>query len=118
MPFPPAQLILKRLAQFFFLFSFQLSFASAPSDSGQAVAVRVEKLPALGSLIFDEIWSKSIPVVNFVQRELHEGMPATERTEVRLLYDDNAIYVGVSCYDSLPEGIVVGSECQIHAAFL
>jgi len=53
------QLILKRLVQFFFLFSFQLSFASAPSDSVQAVAVKVEKLTGLGSLIFDEIWSKS-----------------------------------------------------------
>ena len=46
------------------------------------------------------------PVADFVQTEPVEGQPATERTEVRILYDDKAIYVGVICFDSEPSRIV------------
>ena len=42
----------------------------------------------------------------FIQTEPTEGLPATERTEVRILYDDRAIYIGVICFDSEPSRII------------
>jgi hypothetical protein len=41
-----------------------------------------------------------------VQAEPFEGQPASESTEVRLVYDDEAIYVGVTLHDSNPSQIV------------
>jgi hypothetical protein len=41
----------------------------------------------------------------FVQRDPHSGSPATERTEVRVLYSANALYVGVRAFDSAPDRI-------------
>ncbi|MBI1805200.1 MAG: carbohydrate binding family 9 domain-containing protein [Ignavibacteriae bacterium] len=108
MPSAPEQTHLKRLVQFFFsaLFSLQLSYSAEQADSAVAVAVKVGKPPSLGGILTDETWNKAAPITNFIQRELHEGMPATERTEVRIVYDDNAIYVGVWCYDSVSHEIV------------
>ena len=46
-------------------------------------------------------------MTGFVQTEPDEGEPATERTEVRILYDDKYIYIGVMCYDSDPSQVIV-----------
>jgi len=42
----------------------------------------------------------------FLQREPNEGEPATERTEISVLYDERNIYFGIKCYDSEPEKII------------
>jgi hypothetical protein len=54
-----------------------------------------------GRLGEDE-WSQAPVAAAFIQREPHEGAPATEATELRLLYDDAALYVGVRLHDSEP----------------
>jgi len=41
-------------------------------------------------------------VTDFTQREMNAGAPPTERTEVRVLYDETNLYIGVVCYDSEP----------------
>jgi len=46
-------------------------------------------------------WAKATPITDFRQQQPHEGAPASQRTEVRVLYDERAIYVGARMYDSL-----------------
>jgi hypothetical protein len=61
-------------------------------------AVRAAALAVDGRL--DEpAWQRAAPISNFYQRERNEGLPATERTEVRVLYDDQRLYVGFRCVD-------------------
>ena len=43
---------------------------------------------------------------DFLQREPNEGAPATERTEIGILYDQRNIDFGMKCYDSEPEKII------------
>ena len=45
-------------------------------------------------------WAAAIPVTSFTQRDPDAGAPATERTEVRILYDGDAVYVGARLFDS------------------
>ncbi len=64
-----------------------------------------------GSLVLDgkldeEAWSRSNVVGDFTQEDPNEGMPATEKTEVRALFDKENLYFGVRCLDSQPEGIL------------
>src|SRR4029453_11152573 len=40
------------------------------------------------------------------QRDPNEGAPGSQRTEVRLLYDDEAIYVGARLHDARADSIV------------
>ena len=55
---------------------------------------------------FDEAVWRDAPVVgDFVQREPTEGAAPTERTEARVAYDDQAVYVAVRAFDREPAGI-------------
>src|SRR6185503_7739726 len=49
---------------------------------------------------------QATPIDNFVQIEPTEGEPATEKTEVRLLYTATMLYIGVTCFDADPSKIV------------
>jgi hypothetical protein len=42
----------------------------------------------------------------FGKREPQEGEPATEKTEVRILYARHAVYFGIHCFDSEPSRII------------
>jgi hypothetical protein len=56
--------------------------------------------------ILDEpSWSQATPAKDFRQQEPNEGQPATEQTEVRLLFDEKNLYVGVHAFDSEPSRI-------------
>src|SRR5215510_3197359 len=50
-------------------------------------------------------WSQATAAIDFRQQEPNEGQPASERTEVRLLFDDKNLYVGVHAFDSEPSRI-------------
>jgi len=69
-------------------------------------ALRVRERIRLDGLLNEAAWQQAEHISNFTQRELNEGAPATEWTEVAVLYDDANLYVGVWCYDSEPERIV------------
>lgn len=48
-----------------------------------------------------------MPVISeFIQQMPHEGMPATERTEVRIAYDRDNLYFAARCFDKEPDKIV------------
>ena len=60
----------------------------------------------IDGILNEPSWKDAVPAVGFIQRELVEGAPATERTEVKILYDLDNIYIGVMCYDSEPDNII------------
>src|SRR5512142_1515048 len=46
-------------------------------------------------------WQAATPITQFTQDQPDEGKPATQRTEVRILYDQDALYIGARMFDSL-----------------
>ncbi|MBI2403626.1 MAG: carbohydrate binding family 9 domain-containing protein [Gemmatimonadetes bacterium] len=72
-----------------------------------ATAVRAAPgAPVVDGRLDDPIWQAAPPITDFTQRDPHEGQPATERTEARVAYTDDALYVAIRAYDSHPEAIV------------
>lgn len=70
-------------------------------------ATRVTDAPPQIDGILDEaIWDAAPVATNFVQREPNEGAPASERTEARVLYGADALYVAIRAYDRDPDAIV------------
>ena len=69
-------------------------------------ASRVNTAPAIDGTLDERVWLEAEALTGFVQAEPFEGEPASQLTEVRILYDDQAIYVGVVCYDRDPSSIV------------
>jgi len=84
-----------------------MPLAAQETARRQARAARVEEAPIIDGVVEEEIWSRAEVITGFVQAEPHEGEPATENTEVRLLYDETHLYVSAICFDSDPSGIVV-----------
>ena len=74
--------------------------AAAGEGVGVAHAARVERAPRLDGSLDDPAWRAATPVTDFRQREPYEGRPATERTEVRVVYTRDEVYFGIICRDS------------------
>ena len=80
---------------------------SRPQEEARiAEAARVDQAPRLDGTLDDPLWQSAKPITDFRQREPLEGEPATEKTEVRILYTRHAVYFGIHCYDSAPARIV------------
>ncbi|MDA2938258.1 carbohydrate binding family 9 domain-containing protein [Acidobacteria bacterium AH-259-A15] len=48
----------------------------------------------------EPVWSRAEASTGFIQQEPRPGNPASEKTEVRILYDEGNLYIGVICFDS------------------
>src|SRR5437763_257152 len=71
-----------------------------------AEATYVDHAPRLDGTLHDRVWQSAKVITDFRQREPNEGEPATEKTEVRVLYTRQAVYFGIHCYDSVPSRII------------
>ena len=83
--------------------------AASPTETNreryQIPAVRVEQGPVIDGVLDDQAWVQAHLINEFVQQEPLEGAPATQRTEVRVLFDGANLYVGVLAFDSSPERV-------------
>jgi len=70
--------------------------------SWEVRAVRLKGELRFDGRVDEPAWELAEPVVDFYQRERNEGLPATERTEVRVLFDAEHLYISAICYDSDP----------------
>ena len=82
------------------------------TDSGgaprAALATRTKAAPRVDGVLDDAAWAAAPVITGFMQHEPFEGRPVSERTEVRILFDQDAIYIGAWLYDADPSGIVRG----------
>ncbi|HEX7705390.1 MAG TPA: DUF5916 domain-containing protein [Thermoanaerobaculia bacterium] len=62
-------------------------------------AVRTSTPPAIDGDLGDAAWQSAPEITGFTQRDPNEGAEATQQTRVRVLYDDEAIYFGVTMED-------------------
>lgn len=88
------------------------SNGSAPDAARVARSVRVSERPRIDGRLDEAVWREAQPLTDFRQREPREGEPVSERTEVRMLTDGDALYIGAWLYDRDPSGIVVGEKLR------
>ena len=85
--------------------------APAPAAGKRAVALWREQAPRVdGNVLDDAAWAAVAPVSGFQQTAPDAGQPATERTEVRVMFTDDTIYFGVVCYDKDPAAIIMSDS--------
>ena len=84
------------------------SAQTKPGSANVATALRATEVPTLdGDVLGDPAWKNAPPITSFVQEQPDEGQPASEKTEVRVIFTADTLYVGVVLYDSDPGGIIV-----------
>lgn len=81
----------------FFIFIF-LQF-SAAAQVKELSAVKATAAPKIDGSLDEPVWSTAPVATDFVQNFPVAGTPALTRTEVRILYDDNAVYIGAYLFD-------------------
>ncbi len=68
---------------------------AAPAPAApQATAVRRDAAIAIDGRLDEAAWQRATPITDFRQYEPNEGAPASQPTEVRILFDDQAVYIG------------------------
>jgi len=87
------------------------ALAQHQHEPGSREQYRVEptrspEAPVIDGALDDPAWRTAAIIESFTQQEPSEGEPASEPTEVRLLYDASALYIGVRAFDSNPSGVI------------
>jgi len=84
------------------------SASISPAERRTMAAVRMtaDDSITLDGRLDEGVWLRAVPATNFMQRDPDNGAPATEQTEVRFVYDDDKLYMGVTLFDSEPDGLI------------
>ena len=69
-------------------------------------AVRIDQAPDIDGYLIDEPWRLAKPAGDLLQNDPMQNIPQSQRTEFRVLYDDDALYIGVWCFDTEPNRLV------------
>jgi hypothetical protein len=80
----------------------------SPPAHGAVPVVRASRATSailLDGRLDDEVWLKTPAASTFIQRDPDEGKPVSERTELRVAYDEAALYVGARMHDREPSRI-------------
>jgi Domain of unknown function (DUF5916)/Carbohydrate family 9 binding domain-like len=89
------------------LFCATPALAQTPSGSIPSMeAHRIDTEMIVDGRLDEAVWSSYPAATHFVQREPVEGAPALNDSEVWLLYDDDALYVGAVVHDETPETVM------------
>ena len=81
-----------------------------PSAAQELPGVSLQALPLNGDLVLDgqileDFWTSAIPITDFTQQEPIEGGVPSEKTEVRVVFDQDNLYIGMIIYDD-PEAVL------------
>jgi hypothetical protein len=86
-----------------FLYAF---FLPAQNPVRSLAASRIHTEPLIDGALNDSCWLTAEAAADFVQNQPNPGSPSRKKTEVRIVYDDDAIYVAARMYDDSPDSIL------------
>ncbi len=78
----------------------------APDQGRLLTACPAQARITMDGVLDEPCWLLAESATGFFQSEPNEGAPATEPTEVRILYDSENLYIGFLCFDSAPDRII------------
>ena len=71
----------------------------------EVVALRTDESIEINGVLDEEIWESAVPITEFVQRLPQDGAKPSEKSEMRILYNNNYLYFGFIFFDSEPEKV-------------
>lgn len=63
-----------------------------------------------GNILGEKLWDKVPVIENLKQIKPDYGVPASEKTSIRVAYTNKSFFVAVVCYDSAPDKIVISDS--------
>jgi hypothetical protein len=86
---------------------FPVDVESAPRPVAAAVSTTARLV--IDGIPDEDAWLEAEVISGFIQAQPRIGWPASERTVVRVLYDDERLYISAVCYDSDMSGLIIPS---------
>ena len=77
----------------------------APLDQKSYSVTLAKTPPVIDGVINDDEWAQGEWAGDFIQFQPNDGKPATQKTEYKVLFDENNIYVAIKAYDNAPDSI-------------
>jgi Domain of unknown function (DUF5916)/Carbohydrate family 9 binding domain-like len=77
-----------------------LFFGQTFSQSKSLPATKISSPPKIDGILDDVAWQNVSPATDFVQNFPSFGVAASQKTEVKVAYDNTAIYIGAHLYDN------------------
>jgi len=96
---------MKYLLLIIFILSVIFSAISQNPDK-KTFATRTDHPPRIDGQLNDEVWAKATVISDFKQYSPFHNTTATQKMEVRILYDNKAVYVGAFMFDTAPDSIL------------
>ncbi len=102
--------IVSKISTFFLIVGFSIFYAEVSAQDSSGPSLQALQLSETAELdldgqILEEIWEMAVPITDFTQQEPVEGGVPSEKTEIRVLFDQDNLYIGAIIYDD-PEGIL------------
>lgn len=83
-----------------------ISFSLFTQNSDRELTTkRIENPPKIDGYLDDEAWESAPIAKDFVQFEPYNGKNPTQKTDVKMVYSNSAIYIGAMLYDEFPDSI-------------
>jgi hypothetical protein len=79
--------------------------SQVPTPPSTISAVRIREAVSIDGSLSEQIWQRP-GLTLFTQKLPNEGSPPSQKTEVWLAYDDEALYVAARMYDTAPDSII------------
>jgi hypothetical protein len=98
-----------------FLFPLLWAMTVMAALAAEVKAVRVPQGPKIDGSLSDPAWQSAAPYAGFRQVEPEANAEPTERTELRVIYDESNLYIGVLCFDREPRRIAANSMAHDSA---
>jgi len=74
-------------------------------EAKQTFGLKIDESINVDGFLDEPVWEKAPGISDFIQFEPERGKPASLKTVVKILYDEDSIYFGFLCYDPRPEKI-------------
>ena len=78
----------------------------APIATRSARPTRITTPPEIDGVLDEPLWADVPPIGDMVQVDPDEGAPPTERTEIRIAFDDENLYLGIRLFDRDPSALI------------
>jgi hypothetical protein len=95
-------------AALLFAVNVSAAFADVPAAARTVQTVRAVKSPIVDGDLSDAAWSNAPEITGFIQHDPNDETQPTEKTIVKVVYDDGAIYIGAHMIDSKPVTTLLG----------
>lgn len=94
--------------------SFPTSGSQVAVGDLEVEAIRLMTPLELDGRLDEEMYTHVSPRSDFIQQEPQEGLPATEKTEVWVFFDQDYVYLSFRCWESEPERVIASEMRRDH----